>query len=138
MSTVLPPKVITSTVGRGQGIGAPDALRYAAGGTIAAYTAVGPNAAGQLITCSADTLSDALRVQGVSLGAGVSGGGVNVKAAGLVENAAWAFTPDQPVFVGLNGALTQSLPVSAVFSRVVGVAVGATRLLVNLQPPIIL
>lgn len=138
MSTVLPPKVITSTLQRGQGIGAPAATPYVAAGTVGAFAAVGPDAAGQLVTCSCDTLSDALRVQGVSLASAVAGGGVNVRTAGLVENPAWTFTPNQPVFVGLNGALTQSLPVSAVFSRVVGLAVGATRLLVNLQPPVIL
>lgn len=138
MSTIVPPKVINSTLERGQGIGAPATTPYVAASTVAAFNAVGPDGAGQLVPCSCDTLSDALRVQGVSLAGAAAGAGVNVQTAGLVTNTGWAFTPNQPVFVGLNGALTQSLPVSAVFSRVVGLAVGATRLLVNLQPPVIL
>ena len=146
-SVLQTPKVIVSTLGRGQGVAGPQGPPGAAGGAAAEYTAsaalsghavIAINSAGQAFYASSDQLSHALRVAGVSIGAAVLGDPISVVSAGLIVHGGWSWTPGSPVFVGLNGALTQSLPVGAVFSRVIGQAVSATGLLVDLQPPIVI
>lgn len=52
-----------------------------------------------------------------------------------LEHAGWAWASG-PVFVGAAGGLTQALPAGAKFSQVVGYAVSATRVLIDVQPPI--
>ena len=47
--------------------------------------------------------------------------------------AGWAGVPG-PVFLGLAGQLTQSLPPGALFSQVIGQAVSPTRVLIDVQP----
>lgn len=58
-----------------------------------------------------------------------------VRASLPLEHAGWTWTPG-PVFVGLAGALTQTVPPGAVFIQVIGRAVSATRVLIDIQPPI--
>lgn len=111
---------------------------YTAAAVVSGHQAVALDSAGQAFYASAGTLSHALRVAGVSLNAAAIGEEVTVLAAGLVDHGGWTWTPDQPVYLGLNGALVQSVPVGAVFALVVGKALSATRLLVALQPPIVL
>ena len=146
-SVLQPPKVISSTLGRGQGVAGPQGPAGPAGDAGAEYTAAAPlsghsvialDSAGQAIYASADQLSHALRLAGVSAGAAVLGDPILVVSAGLMVHGGWSWTPGSPVFVGLNGALTQTLPVGAVFSRVIGQAVSTTGLLVDLQPPIVI
>ena len=143
-SVLQPPKVINSTLGRGQGVAGPAG---AAGGAGADYIAASPlsghqviaiDSAGQAIYASSDNAAHALRIAGVSVAAAAAAAPVTVMSAGLIEHGGWSWTPGQPVFVGLNGVLTQTLPPTSVYSRVIGQAVGATRLLVDLQPPITL
>ena len=57
------------------------------------------------------------------------------RTASTVQHAGWTWTPG-PVFVGLAGALTQTVPPGAVFIQVIGRAVSATRVLIDIQPPI--
>lgn len=52
-----------------------------------------------------------------------------------LEHAGWTWAVG-PVFVGAAGVLTQALPAGAKFSQVVGHAVSATRVLIDVQPPI--
>ncbi|WP_270175219.1 hypothetical protein [Diaphorobacter sp. ED-3] len=52
-----------------------------------------------------------------------------------LEHAGWTWAVG-PVFLGAAGVLTQALPVGAKFSQVVGHAVSATRVLIDVQPPI--
>lgn len=52
-----------------------------------------------------------------------------------LEHAGWTWAVG-PVFLGAAGVLTQALPAGAKFSQVVGHAVSATRVLIDVQPPI--
>lgn len=52
-----------------------------------------------------------------------------------LEHAGWTWAVG-PVFLGAAGVLTQVLPAGAKFSQVVGHAVSATRVLIDVQPPI--
>lgn len=53
-----------------------------------------------------------------------------------LSHSGWSFSPG-PVFVGIGGALVQALPVGAVFAQVIAYALTATRIRVDLQPPIV-
>lgn len=63
------------------------------------------------------------------------GDDAEVQNAFVLSHAGWAWTPG-PVFVGADGRLVQTLPLDAIFSQVVGHAVSATNVLIDLQPPV--
>jgi len=76
---------------------------------------------------------------GISLNAADDAGAVTVIRTGTVEHNGWSWTPGLPVFLGTNGALTQTEPVAdgpAAFIQEVGHAQSATALFVDIQPPI--
>lgn len=83
---------------------------------------------------SADDLSGAERYVGITIQAADSGAGVIVRRSGVVELEAWSWAPG-PVYLGLNGSLTQS-PVLPGVLLVVGVALSATELDVRLTSPV--
>ncbi|PKM30241.1 MAG: hypothetical protein CVV07_07435 [Gammaproteobacteria bacterium HGW-Gammaproteobacteria-11] len=71
---------------------------------------------------------------GIALTAADQGNPLNIQRSGVVNDSAWSWTPG-PVWLGANGALTQTPP-SDGFDVAIGVAVSATRLNLNLQFPI--
>jgi hypothetical protein len=75
-------------------------------------------------------------VAGITIGASSSGASVGLLSSGVLEHTGWTFTTDLPVFLGLAGAITQTLPPAAVFSKVLGVAVSPTRISIDFQPAI--
>ena len=54
-----------------------------------------------------------------------------------LEHSGWSWAPG-PVFLGAGGALTQSPTAGAVFLQVIGWAVSAARIRVDIQPPVLL
>lgn len=54
-----------------------------------------------------------------------------------LEHSGWSWAPG-PVFLGAGGALTQSPTAGAVFLQVIGWAVSAARIRVDIQPPILI
>jgi hypothetical protein len=83
-------------------------------------------------------LTDGARVIGVSLNAAVIGDPVTVRQSGLVVDASLGLTPGWPVYLGANGALTQTPPAlpGAAYQLRVGSALAADTLLVGLSRPI--
>lgn len=86
---------------------------------------------------SKDDLTHIGRVYGVTLNAAGAGEPVTVRTRGAIEELSWAWTPLAPVFLGVNGLLTQTVPTSG-FQQVIGVAITATVLFVNPREPIVL
>jgi len=79
---------------------------------------------------------DALRVLGIALtSASAAGQAVTVRRRGPVSEAAWAWN-EGPVFVGLNGQLTQT-PVDPGWLCQIGMAINATTVEVDPQPTIL-
>ena len=144
MSSIIPPAGIVSVLTVGQGpAGRPGTpggagADYTAAAALSGHQAVALDAAGQAVYASADNPAHALRVAGITLGAAALGDSIAVQSSGLVEHSGWAFTPDAPVYVGVGGALVQSVPGTAIYAQVIGKALSATRLLVGLQPPVVL
>jgi hypothetical protein len=88
----------------------------------------------QVAYASADVAGDAELVLGVTVGAAIAGAPATVQTVGEMVEGSWAWTVG-PVFLGLNGLLTQTPPAAA-FVRQIGVAVASDRLLIDLRPPI--
>jgi hypothetical protein len=76
------------------------------------------------------------KVLGLTNNAAAAGDDIEVVTAGEVIEPSWNWTPG-PVYLGLNGLLTQTVPTSG-FIKQVGIAMTATRLLVAFWPPIML
>lgn len=73
-------------------------------------------------------------LSGITLTAAQLGSPINVQGLGPLEASGWSWQPG-PVWLGAAGALTQTPPADG-FDVLIGAAVSATRLLINLQPPI--
>lgn len=119
------------------GIGGGSTLMLTSAAPLAAYRALAVDAAGKAIYADAATLSHGLIHLGIGLTTVLADELVGVATNEVVDNPAWSFDVG-PVLLGLNGVLVQELPVSAVFSKVVGWALSPTRLLVHQQSAIYL
>ncbi|WP_339521718.1 hypothetical protein [Pseudomonas sp. EA_35y_Pfl2_R111] len=71
---------------------------------------------------------------GLTLTAASSGEQVNIQRSGPIDDSGWSWTPG-PVWLGAAGALTQTPPADG-FDVLIGAAVSATRITLNLQQPI--
>lgn len=74
---------------------------------------------------------------GVTLNAADEGGLVNVQRAGVLDDSAWGWAARQRVYLGDNGSLVSD-PAERGCHVLVGVAVSPTRLLLQLQDPVML
>lgn len=92
---------------------------------------------GQAVYADSAEVADANLVLGITRGAVVAGALAQIQTAGLMSESSWAWTPDQPVFVGAAGTLTQAPP-AAGFSLVIGIATGPTQIHIGAKSPIVL
>lgn len=92
-------------------------------------------AADGLRYASQDDPLNADAVLGVTTGAGLAGSQITYKTHGPLIFPGSPFTPRDPVWLGVNGLLTQVPPASEL-SVVIGVAVDADTLHINIQPPV--
>jgi hypothetical protein len=72
-----------------------------------------------------------------AIGSGFSG---QVITLGDIEESSWNWAPDLPLFLGLNGLLTQVVPDSSnsVFSLMLGKAITAKKIYFQIHEPYIL
>ena len=82
-------------------------------------------------------LSHAEVVVGLTVFAAVQGQSIDIVRAGIVEEPSWSWVADQPVYLGLDGVLTQTLPTGALFGLVVGFPIAPTKLFMSIKPPIV-
>lgn len=108
---------------------------YTAGETISANQAV-YEAGGSVFKGGPETLGVA-NIIGVALTAGAVGQSINVLQYGVLEDAAFAWTATDLIFVDSDGLLTSSAPDAGYLTRV-GKAITATQILVNIDSPITL
>lgn len=104
---------------------------------ISAYRAViADSYDGALKASNTDTTHRA-RVIGITETAAPLGGPITIRRVGRIDFSGWSWTPNNPIFVGASGALTQTPPVNpAVFSQIVAVALAATSIYVGIREPI--
>jgi hypothetical protein len=75
-------------------------------------------------------------VSGMSVRSVTAGETVEIQTQGLVTNQGWNLTPNLPIYVGINGDITQD-PNEGVYCINVGHAVSSTKILLQIQPTII-
>jgi hypothetical protein len=136
--TAVSPSAVWARINAGRAEPTQDRIALTANGSMSGHLGVATDAGGEVVRASSDTAAQALRFAGVSVNAAVDGDPVEVVRFGPIEHVGWTWTPDQPVFLGINGALVQAVPGGATFVLVVGQALSATRLMVAPQQPIVL
>ncbi|GKS73653.1 hypothetical protein AVME950_02175 [Acidovorax sp. SUPP950] len=102
---------------------------------LSGHSAVACNSAGLLVPADSTNPSHRGAVLGLVADAYSPGDEAVVQTAYVLEHAGWTWAPG-PVFVGTAGQPTQTLPIGALFSQALGQALSATRVLVDVQPPI--
>lgn len=120
-----------------QGLSGTSVAVYPAAAAVSGHVAITLDSLGKVIPASADVPAHRL-VAGITTGAAVTDASTEVVSSGIIEHIGWAFTPGATVFLGLNGAIVQTVPPTAVFSKVLGVAVTPTRISLDFQPAIFL
>ena len=104
---------------------------------ISGHSAVALDASGLLVAADCTLPAHLGAVQGILANAVMPGDNAVVQTDFELSHSGWAFTPG-PVFAGVAGALVQALPIGAVFAQVIGFALSATRIRIDVQPPIVL
>lgn len=102
---------------------------------LSGHSAVACDSAGELVPADCTLAEHRGAVLGVVTQAYLPGDSAQVRTGFPLEHAGWTWAPG-PIYVGTGGQLTQALPAGALFSQLVGVALSATRVLIDLQPPI--
>ena len=94
------------------------------------------NSTGQAVYADKDFLATVQQVLGLTTGAALSGTSATLIPAGEITEPSWSLEPSMPVYLGNNGLLTQAVPATGAILQV-GVALAATRLLIDMKMPII-
>lgn len=105
---------------------------------LSGHQGIALDANGKAIYASCDNLSHVMKVAGISTGAAAAAAALSVQSKDTLEHAGWSWGAGDPILLGLNGALTNTLPGGAAFLQILGKALAPTRILVGIQPPIIL
>lgn len=139
-TSLISPGVFKTVLVVGQGPAGPQglpgssgALQYPAGEAISGGVAVKLTPGGTIVAASADDLESALNLAGVTQNAAVIGDMVTVSRKGLHIHAPGGLTVGVPVFLGLDGALVQSIAVGSMFSMILGVAVASDKIVLEPQ-----
>ena len=123
-----------------QGIPGPSGLanlEYPAAIAISGNMVCTLNDSGQVIYADNTILSHAIKVMGISCGGVSIGGTVYIQPDGAMTEPSWNWTLDLPIFLSVNGLMTQTPP-SAGFSMIVGFPISSTSMIIVLHDPIIL
>lgn len=127
-----------------QGIqGPPGALlifSYSASIAISGHRIVSLNGLGEVEYASSGNITQANRIVGMTMNAAVPGGLVSVQKFGELTEPSWNWTLSQPIYLSIDGALTQTPPSTPAsqFSVIVGFPISPTAIFVNIGNPIIL
>ena len=137
-----PPKLEIVEVAQQGAPGRPGAdggavMSYIATAALGGHRVLTLNAANELAYATTEALADAGRIVGLSLNAAGPGGAISVQRSGEVDEPGWNWDLGKPVWLGINGLLTQAVPEPpAAFSLIVGFPVTPTRLFLSFREPI--
>jgi len=110
---------------------------YTAGDNLSGHRIVMLDSTGVLVYADNTVAASSLRVLGMTIGSSTLGTLVNVQKFGELVDPSWNWSVNLPIYLGLNGLLTQVPPSNpAKFSLIVGFAISATSIFINTQPPI--
>lgn len=100
--------------------------------TLSALTAVALDETNRIVASVGD-----MPIFGLVIQSGLAGATLVTRSGGEVTDNVWSWTPNRPVFASPTGTLTQEPPTEGV-QRVIGQALSARALLVQVQPPLVL
>ncbi|MEE8629068.1 hypothetical protein [Methylobacterium ajmalii] len=89
-----------------------------------------------VVFASSDAVADAAQVLGVTAAAAVAGAPADIIRSGVMTETTWTWQPG-PLYLGLNGLMTQTAP-STGFVLQVATAISATTVVVEIDEPFIL
>lgn len=138
-----PPALDVTTVGRRGPMGATGAIGPAGDGTftlvadrpLGGHRLVSTDGAGGLAYADC-TAADALTIIGMTMHAATTGDDINLRRVGEIVESSWTWAPGLPVYLGIDGVPTQTLPPEAAFSLVVGIPTAPTKLFMAPREPI--
>lgn len=91
---------------------------------------------GLMYLADATNLADVGKVVGITLNAGSAGDSITYQYSSTIDDTAWTWV-EGPIYLGSAGQLTQSL-VGLTFLQQIGIAIGETEMLIDIEPAIIL
>jgi hypothetical protein len=112
--------------------------QYPAGAILSGHRVVTLDSNGDLKYATCTDAAHAGRVIGITTHAADAGAPCSVQTFSTMNESSWSWTPDQPVFLGADGALVSAPPPDAAFVMVVGFAISPTVLFISLREPILL
>ena len=56
--------------------------------------------------------------------------------SGPITHLGWTWTANLPIYLGMDGSIVQSLPPEALYTKVLGMAVSPTMIVIDIQPAI--
>ena len=110
-------------------------LQRTAGEGTSALLAVYEDLSGAVWPADADAESDVLALLGVTVTAAQANQPIRVQRVGVIDDGSWQWQAGQRIFLSQEGRLTQQAPLSG-YDVLIGVALTATRVLLNIQDPI--
>lgn len=143
--TILPPPVVAVKVistpsivvvtqvpegGSGETTEEADAVRLSmvASAAIGGDRVVRPTLLGQVSYASSDVPEDMIGPFWLTMAAAEEGVEVQVLALGTHVESSWDWTPNLPVYLGINGLLTQEIPSAPSFLAQVGTALSSSSI----------
>ncbi len=135
------PPPVAITVGLQGPAGPPGAdgdgvITLLASGALGGHRLVAADGAGGVTYASCDDAQALPAVLGMTLHAAVGGAAIAIRRIGEIVESTWAWTPGLPVYLGLAGVPTQSLPPGALFGLIVGIPTTPTTLFMAPREPI--
>ena len=79
--------------------------------------------------------SHGISILGIATQAALTGETTKVQSSGYMTEAGWSWTPEEPIYAGAEGLLTQTLPAGN-YVVIVALALSATEINVSIQTPI--
>jgi hypothetical protein len=135
-TVITPSPSIQVTVSRSGAQGPPGPPGVSGGGMVQLVTStalsghrlVVPRDDGKAEYADCATAAHISRPVWLTTGAWDSGVTATLVAQGIVTEPTWSWTPGQPIWLGLNGVLTQTIPGGALFIRRVAEVIDATTI----------
>ena len=112
-------------------------VKCTAGEALGGHRVVVLNEAAEAVYASNAVPEHLHKVLGLTTGAVIIGAAATVQTGGEMTEPTWAWTLDAPIFLGVDGLLTQTPPASG-FLLVVAFPVTATKIFIKLREPLAL
>lgn len=111
-------------------------INLTAASILSGHRVITTDAHGDAIYADKDTLAHVGKVLGISMNAAMAGALVAVKTFGEFSEPTWNWNAGEPLYLGANGVLTQTPPVTG-FLLEVAFALTSTLIFISLKQPFV-